>query len=178
MWSLGCILYELCSLQHAFSGENLLGLVFKIVQDRQGPIPDMYSNEMKDLITKLLVKDEKKRPQVLDILRMPFVQQHMMKFVQNQGRMSTDFHLTKPKSIQPAAVNKLKQKDESELTPADRMKLKKEQRDLAKFEQLKKAAEQAHVNNTIGKQLMMQQFHAGGSIGGAITNSHRVGTNQ
>ena len=41
----------------------------------------MYSNEMKDLITKLLVKDEKKRPQVLDILRMPFVQQHMMKFV-------------------------------------------------------------------------------------------------
>ena len=92
--------------------------------------------------------------------------------------MSTDFHLTKPKSIQPAAVNKLKQKDESELTPADRMKLKKEQRDLAKFEQLKKAAEQAHVNNTIGKQLMMQQFHAGGSVGGAITNSHRVGTNQ
>ena len=31
VWSLGCILYELCMLQHAFSGENLLGLVFKIV---------------------------------------------------------------------------------------------------------------------------------------------------
>ena len=34
VWSLGCILYELCTLQHAFSGENLLGLVFKIVQDK------------------------------------------------------------------------------------------------------------------------------------------------
>ena len=59
---------------------------------------------------------------------------HMMRFVQNQGRMDTDFTLTAPKSIQPAAVNKLKQKDESELTAADRMKLRKEQRDLAEFE--------------------------------------------
>ena len=109
---------------------------------------------------------------------MPFVQQHMMNFVQNQGRMTTDFHLTRPKSIQPAAVNKLKQKDESELTPADRIKLRKEQRDLAKFEQLKKAAEQVHVNNTMSKQLYEQQFHSGGSIGGMITNSQRVANAQ
>lgn len=99
VWSLGCILYELCTLQHAFSCENLLGLVFKIVQDKQEPIPNMYSQEMKDLVTRLLVKDEKKRPQVLEILRMPFVQDHMMQFVQNQGRMSQDFQLTAPKSI-------------------------------------------------------------------------------
>jgi len=31
VWSLGCILYELCTLKHAFHSENLLGLVFKIV---------------------------------------------------------------------------------------------------------------------------------------------------
>jgi NIMA (never in mitosis gene a)-related kinase len=31
VWALGCILYELCTLKHAFSAENLLGLVFKIV---------------------------------------------------------------------------------------------------------------------------------------------------
>jgi len=33
----------------------------------------MYSSEMKELVSKLLNKDEKKRPQVLEILRMPFV---------------------------------------------------------------------------------------------------------
>lgn len=81
VWSLGCILYELCTLEHAFSGENLLGLVFKIVQDKQGPIPDMYSQELKDLVNKLLVKDDKKRPQVIDILRMPFVHQYLQDFV-------------------------------------------------------------------------------------------------
>jgi NIMA (never in mitosis gene a)-related kinase len=34
VWALGCILYELCTLKHAFNAENLLGLVFKIVQDK------------------------------------------------------------------------------------------------------------------------------------------------
>jgi NIMA (never in mitosis gene a)-related kinase len=38
-WSLGCVLYELCTLEHAFSADNLLGLVYKIVQDKQAPIP-------------------------------------------------------------------------------------------------------------------------------------------
>ena len=45
----------------------------------------MYSPELKDLVSKLLVKDEQKRPQVIDILRMPYVREKMLKFVQNQG---------------------------------------------------------------------------------------------
>lgn len=77
MWALGCILYELCTLKHAFSSENLLGLVFKIVQDKQEPIGDMYSQEMKDLVHMLLNKDEHQRPQVIDIMRIKFVQEHM-----------------------------------------------------------------------------------------------------
>lgn len=43
VWALGCVLYELCTLKHAFSADNLLGLVFKIVQDKYEPIPDCYS---------------------------------------------------------------------------------------------------------------------------------------
>lgn len=43
----------------------------------------MYSGEIKDLVSKMLVKDETKRPQVIDILRMPFVQKHMMQFIQS-----------------------------------------------------------------------------------------------
>ena len=33
LWALGCILYELCTLKHAFDATNLLGLVFKIVSE-------------------------------------------------------------------------------------------------------------------------------------------------
>ena len=45
------------------------------------------------------------------------------------------------------------------------MKLRKELRDIEKFEELKQAAAAAHVNKTIGKQLYMQQFHQGGTQG-------------
>jgi NIMA (never in mitosis gene a)-related kinase len=83
VWSLGCILYELCTLKHAFSAENLLGLVFKIVQDKQDPVPDIYSADLRNLVSLLLNKDEKKRPQVIDILRMNFVQLHMRNFVES-----------------------------------------------------------------------------------------------
>ena len=132
----------------------------------------MYSQDMKDLISKLLVKDEKKRPQVLEILRMPFVSKHMHQFVQDQSTC-TDFHLTAPKGLQPDFVNKLKQKDESELTPADRMRIRKEQRDLAEFENLKAAAEAAQVNRTLGKQLELNQFHQGETTG-LLTNGHQA----
>ena len=29
VWALGCILYEMCALQQAWNGSNLLGLVYK-----------------------------------------------------------------------------------------------------------------------------------------------------
>ena len=45
----------------------------------------MYSQELKDLVSKLLVKDESQRPQVIDILRMPYVQGKMIEFIQNKG---------------------------------------------------------------------------------------------
>ena len=65
VWSLGIILYELCTLKHAFSADNLLGLVFKIVQEKHEPITDeRYSPELKGLINDLLEKDPEKRPSV------------------------------------------------------------------------------------------------------------------
>ena len=83
VWALGCVLYELCTLKHAFNAENLLGLVFKIVQDKQDPLPEIYSDDLKTLATILLNKSDIERPNVLDILKMPFVQGHMRNFVES-----------------------------------------------------------------------------------------------
>ena len=88
VWALGCVLYELCTLKHAFNAENLLGLVFKIVQDKQDPLPEMYSDDLKALVTILLNKSDLERPNVLDILKMPFVQGHMRNFVESQGKIT------------------------------------------------------------------------------------------
>lgn len=70
VWSLGVILYELCTLKHPFSADNLLGLVFKIVQEKHEPISNgKYSNELLELIDELLQKDPEKRPSVRQILK-------------------------------------------------------------------------------------------------------------
>ena len=39
VWALGCVLYEMCTLTHAFESSNLLGLVSKIVQVRARCLP-------------------------------------------------------------------------------------------------------------------------------------------
>jgi NIMA (never in mitosis gene a)-related kinase len=31
VWSLGCVMYELCTLRHAFSAESLLGLLYQVL---------------------------------------------------------------------------------------------------------------------------------------------------
>ncbi len=46
----GCVLYEMCVLKHAFDANNLLGLVWKIVQEDYPPIPQHYSTDLKTLI--------------------------------------------------------------------------------------------------------------------------------
>ena len=30
IWSLGCVLYELCTLKHAFAADSLLSLVYQV----------------------------------------------------------------------------------------------------------------------------------------------------
>jgi len=50
MWAMGCVLYEMCMLKHAFDANNLLGLVWKIVQETYPPIPDMYSDKLRNLV--------------------------------------------------------------------------------------------------------------------------------
>ncbi len=85
VWALGCVLYELCTLKHAFSADNLLGLVYKIVQDKYEPIPSCYSADLQNLISAMLNKNAQERPSVADILQMPIIRTKMLEFVKSGG---------------------------------------------------------------------------------------------
>lgn len=50
IWSLGCILYELCTLKHPFDAKTQGGLFLKIIKENYEPISDYYSKELADLI--------------------------------------------------------------------------------------------------------------------------------
>ncbi len=41
MWSLGCVLYEMMSLKHAFDAADMSSLVMKILRGEHLPIPQV-----------------------------------------------------------------------------------------------------------------------------------------
>eukprot|EP00292_Cryptomonas_paramecium_P009060 CAMPEP_0113693246 /NCGR_PEP_ID=MMETSP0038_2-20120614/19557_1 /TAXON_ID=2898 /ORGANISM="Cryptomonas paramecium" /LENGTH=257 /DNA_ID=CAMNT_0000615295 /DNA_START=175 /DNA_END=945 /DNA_ORIENTATION=+ /assembly_acc=CAM_ASM_000170 len=66
MWSLGCVLYEMVALRHAFEARDMNGLVQKIVRGAHGPIPPNASVDVRDLIKSLLSLNPRSRPSVTE----------------------------------------------------------------------------------------------------------------
>ena len=73
VWSLGCVLYELCTLNHPFEGGTQVEIYEKIMTQKFKAISPDYSLELKKMVDLLLEKDEKKRPKMKDILKMKCV---------------------------------------------------------------------------------------------------------
>lgn len=73
IWSLGCIFYEIATLNHAFDAQNMKGLIQKILKGSYPPLPEVYSPDLKKLLSEMLIKDPNKRPSIRKILEMPFM---------------------------------------------------------------------------------------------------------
>ena len=70
IWSFGCSLYHMANLDPPFSGSNLIVLGNNIVKGRPKELPNIYSNELKDFIGKMLTKKADKRPSAKDAKNM------------------------------------------------------------------------------------------------------------
>lgn len=81
VWSLGCVLYELCTLEHAFRSNNLLNLVYKIVHEEPEPIPAEYSPELSSLISLMLRKRLEDRPTLDQVIQVDFVRWFLIGFM-------------------------------------------------------------------------------------------------
>merc|ERR1719183_418533 len=79
VWALGCVLFELCALKRAFESSSLAGLIYRIVNDRHDPIPDLYSKSLSDLISQLLAKSTQSRPSLTDLSAINYVAGHLQK---------------------------------------------------------------------------------------------------
>jgi serine/threonine protein kinase len=63
VWAIGVIAYELCTFRLPFNGVNQLALINAIIKDPHAPIDNKdYSEELKDLISCMLIKDPEQRP--------------------------------------------------------------------------------------------------------------------
>jgi serine/threonine protein kinase len=75
IWALGCVLYELTTLNHAFNGTTLPTLVLKILNGTYAPIPKHYSDDLKQLIDSMLQQDPNNRPTITQLLKLPFLEE-------------------------------------------------------------------------------------------------------
>jgi NIMA (never in mitosis gene a)-related kinase len=73
IWSLGCVLYEMCTLTHPFDAMTIASFVMKTVRCKPDPVPAHYSQQLRDLIGQLLDKSPGKRPTVDQILSLDFL---------------------------------------------------------------------------------------------------------
>ncbi|CAD8066155.1 unnamed protein product [Paramecium sonneborni] len=84
IWSLGCMLYEMMALKHAFDAKTMEGLVLKIISGKYQPIPTCYSQELIQLLKDILHIDPQKRLNINQILDYRIIKKARNDFVKRK----------------------------------------------------------------------------------------------
>lgn len=73
IWSLGCVMYELCAQTQPFNAKTHYHLIQKIRDGQTDPLPSIYSQELKDAILSCLNVSSRKRPDTATLLDLPSI---------------------------------------------------------------------------------------------------------
>ncbi|ORZ05923.1 kinase-like domain-containing protein [Lobosporangium transversale] len=71
IWSLGCIIFEMCALKPPFLADSQHELSLKIKMGRIQALPAQYSNELNHVVRSMLQVNPRKRPTTSDLLAAP-----------------------------------------------------------------------------------------------------------
>ncbi len=82
VWALGCCVYEMATLKHAFNAKDMNSLVYKILRGKMPLMPKIYSPELVNLIKAMLNQNPDKRPSVNRILRDPYIKKNIAIFLE------------------------------------------------------------------------------------------------
>lgn len=95
IWSVGCIMYELCTREPPFNANSHLQLVQKIRKGHVKPIPEHYSTELSGIIMSCLRTNPTLRPDTATIISHPYIwlarKQQEMVSVGKALRLKEDF---------------------------------------------------------------------------------------
>lgn len=122
--------------------------MYKIIQEKQEPIPKFYSENLKQLVSTLLTKNHRTRPDIGTILQYEFVKEVARKFVESKGEMALNFTpVIKPTEVHlEKELTDLGEIDLGGKTPKEKMEIKRRR----EAEMKKQLMNQAIIENRSG----------------------------
>ena len=81
IWSLGVLLYEMMALKMPFDANSLPMLTLKIIKGNYAPPPQIYTSDLRNLVSQLLSVDPNKRPTADEILKMPIIKNRIKNYL-------------------------------------------------------------------------------------------------
>ncbi|NXO08237.1 NEK11 kinase, partial [Oriolus oriolus] len=164
--SLGCILYEMCCMNHAFTGQNFLSVVLKIVEGETPSLPDRYPSKLNAVLCSMLSKDPSLRPSASEILKMPYIDEQLKKIqykftnttvkdkALNWQKETAAIFGDVQKKVHLQTLQELS--EVQKMTPRERMRLRKLNAADEKAKKLKWLAEEKYQENI----KRMQEFRS------------------
>ncbi|XP_060717901.1 serine/threonine-protein kinase Nek11 isoform X1 [Tachysurus vachellii] len=158
VWSLGCILYEMCCLKHAFEGQNFLSVVQKIMESSTPSLPEKYSPELNSLMQKMLVRSPSLRVSAAEALSTDVIKELTQNLKQRLSEETAvdDRGVSHIASVLQKKVHlqTLRERSEVEkMSPRERMRLRKQQAADERARKLKHIVEEKYKEN---QQRMME----------------------
>ncbi|KAM7112395.1 serine/threonine-protein kinase Nek1 isoform 3-T9 [Ciconia maguari] len=123
IWALGCVLYEMCTLKHAFEAGNMKNLVLKIISGPFPPVSMHYSYDLRNLLSQLFKRNPRNRPSVNSILEKNFIAKRVEKFLTPQLIAEEFNHKIFQKFVPHAAAAKRPAQDQilTSVAPAQKI---------------------------------------------------------
>eukprot|EP01137_Pigoraptor_chileana_P004636 Opistho-2@46545 len=162
IWSMGCILYELCCLERPFEGRSLIGLMFKICDEPSPNVGEDFSDDVHDLIQCMLSKDPTKRPSAAEILAMTSIRSRIGSTLQRQNTIDLSKHrnmIARECAKKEGRLVSEPVRDEKPMTPAELLRMRKLARaDQEAARRAEEAKRSAVEGQSVAKQRMQQQM--------------------
>ncbi|KAG0724521.1 Serine/threonine-protein kinase Nek1 [Chionoecetes opilio] len=107
IWALGCVLYEMLTLRHAFEANNMKSLLLRIIKGVYSPIAARYSRDIRLLLSQIFQREPQARPSICAILRKTLILKRVSRFISGCEEEELRNSLVKRKYHVPASARRV-----------------------------------------------------------------------
>ncbi|XP_055269953.1 serine/threonine-protein kinase Nek11 isoform X6 [Moschus berezovskii] len=155
--SLACILYEMCCMNHAFTGSNFLSIVLKIVEGDTPSLPERYPRQLNAIMESMLNKNPSLRPSAIEILKLPYIDEQLKDLMCRYSEMALEDKNLNSQEEAAYIINAVQTKIHlqtlralsvvQKMTPRERMRVRKTQAADEEAGKLRKLVEEKYEEN-------------------------------